>query len=78
MVFNNHASNQASNRNDNSSNHQNNKAHKEAMSLRWTFQTIFRSDDETNPAKAGFILPANIYIECWRCCCCPSNRYFSI
>ncbi len=53
MVFNNHASNQDSNRNDNS-NHQNNKAHKEAMSLRWTLMIQYHSDDKTNPAEAGF------------------------
>ena len=61
MVFSNHASNQANNLKadgeqiSNSSNHKNNKAHKEVMSLLWTFQTIFRSDDKTNPAEAGFI-----------------------
>lgn len=46
MVFSNNFSNQdsnLSNRNDNSS-HKNNKAHKEAMSLRWTSMTTFLFD----------------------------------
>lgn len=57
MVFNNNASNQDNNRNDNNSN-QDNKSHKEAMRIRWGFQMIFRSDDKTNPAEAGFIINA--------------------
>lgn len=52
MVFSNHASNQGNNRN--SSSNQNNKAHKEAMSRRWTSMIQYPSDDKTNPAEAGF------------------------
>lgn len=56
MVFSNNTSNQDNNRKDNNSSHQNKKAHKEEMSLRWTFQATFRSDDKTNPAEAGFFI----------------------
>lgn len=52
MVFSNHASNQANNRNDNNSN-QNNKAHKEAMSLRWTSTIQYPSDDKNQPRRSG-------------------------
>ena len=57
MVFSNHTNNQANNRKDNNS-RQNNKAHKQAMSRRWTSMIQYHSDDKTNPAEAGFFFYA--------------------
>lgn len=61
MVFSNRASNQDSNlRVDgeqiSNNSHKNNKAHKEAMSLRWTSMIQYPSDDKTNPVEAGLLI----------------------